>query len=199
MSTDALDSIRDTDYEQIYQWMNNLDELPLWSGRRKLILYDDFVEHVLQRSRTGFFMVVREPSGPRPIGFLEGSLREKDGTADFLAYFASEWRNRVHTSMAIVRFLSHLFESYPIRKIYCQVYAYNEHSRSLIQRIGFEEEGRFKEYVWWQDRYWDLHVLSLRRSVWQEAQRGTGSLGRLRRRLERRVGGLEAEALASQA
>ena len=39
---------------------------------------------------------------------------------------------------------------------------------SQIRRVGFVEEGRFREHAYYKDRYWDLFRYALYRDKWLE-------------------------------
>lgn len=173
-----LDAVREEDLNQLYAWMNDLDELPLWSVRRKQLLYQDVVDYVQDRSRSGLMTLIRYRETGAPIGFVEGVVRDRDGVGDFLLFIGHEWRGRRLVLQALGLFGRHIFTSFPLRKIYCHGYAFHDHSLALMREGGFVEEGRFKDHIWWNDRYWDMHVLSLDRASWEAGERGDGGVGR---------------------
>jgi RimJ/RimL family protein N-acetyltransferase len=169
-----LDAVRETDLQPLQRWMNDLDEMSLWSGRRRQFLYEDFVRFIHERSRNAIFMVARDTTTQAPIGFMDASLREMDGIAEFQVYVDRQWRGRRSGLQAIARFLDHVFRNWPIRKVYCFVYAFNHVSSSLVESGGFELEGRFREFVWLGEGYHDMEVWSLDRQAWNEALSGSG-------------------------
>ena len=110
-------------------------------------------------------------------------MRDLHGVAEVEVYVPDKWRLRSGL-WGVYRFFSHLFDSYPIRKVYCQTYAYNWRVLHLLEAAGFVKEGCFQDFTWWQDRYWDMLVYSLERATLEAIQRGEGRIGRLYRRLE---------------
>jgi len=125
------------------------------------------------------FTVLRYKATGEPIGFLEGVFRERDKVGEFLVYIDRRWRRRRSALAGMAMFPKYLFDSFPIRKIYCHAYDYNQESIRLMRSGGFVEEGRFREFVWWRDRYWDMHVLALSRETWRAGERGEGPFGRV--------------------
>lgn len=65
--------------------------------------------------------------------------------------------------MAGVEFANILFQYYSIRKIYTEVYGYNQDSIKYHQNVGFEEECRLKDYKFFDGKYWDVIYFSISR------------------------------------
>jgi len=105
-------------------------------------------------------------------------VHERDSTAEFLVYVRPESRRKLAAFVGIARFVDQLFVNYPTRKVYCEVYGFNRQSLRWLQRFGFGEEGRFRDYIWWDGRFWDVCVFSLDRATWVAGQRGVGAWGR---------------------
>ncbi len=97
------------------------------------------------------FAVIRHAAGGEPGGFVDATIRERHEVAEFECYIEKQWRPRGAVT-AIARLIRHLFVNWPIRKLYCQTFAYNEDSTRILARIGFHEVGRFREFVWRVDR-----------------------------------------------
>lgn len=181
----VIDGLKETDLPIVCRWMNDISELHLWTKRRRVAPYAELAEEVKRRCREGLFAVVRSNETDDPIGFVDGKLREPHGVAELEMYIAPEWRMRGGI-LAVGQMVEHLFVSYPLRKLYCQLFAYNEPIVGVVTGIGFVEEGRFRDFTWWNDRYWDLIVLSLDRAAFRSAVAGGGRVGRLRDLLIRR-------------
>lgn len=64
-------------------------------------------------------------------------------------------------------FISYLFEVFPFRKILLEVLEFN--FGPLASGLGryFEEEGRLEQYAFYDDRFWDLHLLAVWRDAWE--------------------------------
>jgi RimJ/RimL family protein N-acetyltransferase len=180
----VLDGLRDQDLPTLCRWFNTIEELHFWTTRRLPRPYEDVEADIRNRCRVGLFTVIRNELTGEPSGFLDGRVRELHGVAEFEVYLPRESRLRSGL-VAIYRFVSHLFRSYPLRKVYCQTYAYNSRVVHLLEASGFVKDGCFKEFTWWQDRYWDMYVYSLDRSALESLERGEGRVGHLLSQLRR--------------
>jgi RimJ/RimL family protein N-acetyltransferase len=129
-------------------------------------------------------VIIRHEASGEAVGFADATIRERHGIAEFECYIDPVWRRRGVVA-AIAQVIRHLFTNWPIRKLYCQTFAYNDDSTRILSRIGFAEVGRFREFIWRDDRYWDLVVFCLDRATRQAAVAGEGALGRVRGRLVR--------------
>ena len=75
------------------------------------------------------------------------------------------------TFEGMLLFISHLFATFPYRKIYADVPAYN---MSLFEPGLAQEEGVLREYLFHEGRHVDLHIVSFRRDQWVEVQAASG-------------------------
>lgn len=72
-----------------------------------------------------------------------------------------------------IQFMKKLFNQYPIRKIYLDIYDYNTLSYQSNLRAGFIEEATLEGYRYYDGAYHSLHVLAMSR------ERYFNTLGRL--------------------
>ncbi len=177
----TLDVYRDTDVGKLVVWMNDLNEIALWSGRRKQLLRPDVIALLEQRSRNAVFTVIRHADTAEPIGFADASVNEAHGIAEFQVYIDRGWRHSRRALHGMASVVGYLFRSFPVRKLYCYSFEFNKHSEAVLRRGGFVNEGRFREFVWWQDRYADMLVWSISRQVWELGCRGAGPGARFAR------------------
>jgi RimJ/RimL family protein N-acetyltransferase len=169
----SLDGVRPSDMDPVASWMNELGDLHLWSPRRKPLSYEDMHEFIRQRARVGLFAVIRHTASGQPGGFIDGNFHERDCVGEIEVFISSELRER-GAARPIVEFIGHMFVNYPIRALFAQVYEYNLPMIALLEKAGFCHEGSLRDYVWWQDRYWDVRYYRLDRSAWED-----GRLGRI--------------------
>jgi len=59
--------------------------------------------------------------------------------------------------------ISYLFEEMNLRKIFLDVFAFNERAVKLYKKLGFTEEGRLKECVYRSGEYHDELIMGLKR------------------------------------
>jgi RimJ/RimL family protein N-acetyltransferase len=69
-----------------------------------------------------------------------------------------------------VLFLEHVFSAFPLRKVYLEVAGYS--LGQFLSGVGdlFEEEGRLREHVFADGKFWDVTILSLARSRWEDVK-----------------------------
>jgi RimJ/RimL family protein N-acetyltransferase len=169
----SLDGVRASDMDLLASWMNDVGDLHLWSPRRKPLSYEDMHDFIRQRARVGLFAVMRHTPSGQPVGFVDGNFHERDCVGEIEVFISPELRER-GAGRPIVEFIGHMFVNYPLRSLFAQVYEYNITMISLLQKGGFQHEGSLRDYVWWQDRYWDVRIYRLDREVWEN-----GRLGRI--------------------
>ena len=59
--------------------------------------------------------------------------------------------------------MDYLFKNYSLRKIYSPTFAYNLDSYKAQLDAGMQEEGRLKEYRYYDGKYHDLIILAITR------------------------------------
>lgn len=76
--------------------------------------------------------------------------------------------------------IDYVFETWPFRKLYAEVPAYNLVTFESVTRRFFRREGLLTEHVFLDGRYWDVHILATDRATW--LREGRPMLDRLRSR-----------------
>lgn len=59
-----------------------------------------------------------------------------------------------------------------LHKITTYVYEYNEPSTKLCEKVGFKLDGRLRDEVWYDGRFWDDLVFSVLEGDWRERDGG---------------------------
>lgn len=57
--------------------------------------------------------------------------------------------------------LHHGFETLNLNRIYLRVFEYNDRALHVYRKLGFVEEGRFRQDRFSQGRYWDTFLMSM--------------------------------------
>jgi RimJ/RimL family protein N-acetyltransferase len=85
-----------------------------------------------------------------PIGFVyDYDYNPEDGyTYIASAMLESHMRQGLGAEASFV-FLDWLFNTYPLRKVYSDIYGYNRLSLSTTMSGGFKEEGRLLQHRYW--------------------------------------------------
>jgi hypothetical protein len=111
------------------------------------------------------FVVHHRESG-RPLGLVVAYRMQADNGHCYLGLVGDDDTGALMEGMVV--FLSYLFESWPLRKVYAEVPGYAlDQFASGVDRY-FDEEGRLTEHDFFKGQYWDLHVLAITRSRWED-------------------------------
>jgi RimJ/RimL family protein N-acetyltransferase len=120
--------------------------------------------------QSAFFLVTLKDSGV-PLGFVQAyNLNAQEGWCFTSAFIVSDYRRGPHAAEAYIALLEYLFRSFPFRKVYADVFAFNMDAYQPLMAGGFVEEGCFKQHTWHDDRYWDVHRLAMYRERWYEVR-----------------------------
>jgi RimJ/RimL family protein N-acetyltransferase len=109
-------------------------------------------------------------------GTLVGSISTsgcdtRNGTFKYgVAIFRHHWR-KGYASEAILLLLRYYFEELRYRKANAYVYAFNEGSRALHERLGFVQEGILREMIFTKGKPHDEYVYGMTK---EEFEKGFG-------------------------
>lgn len=102
-----------------------------------------------------------------PIG--EVSIMHLDWTRPDLAYWLlPEHRGEGYATEALSLLLEYFFESFEKRGVTARVFETNSASSTLLERLGFTEEGRLREHRFVEGEYVDVAFYGLLREEWEE-------------------------------
>ncbi len=84
--------------------------------------------------------------------------------------------------------LDHAFGKLGLHRVGLSVFAFNERALRAYRRVGFTVEGRSRQAIWREGRYWDEIAMSILDEEWR-ASRAERRSGRVREAVEAEVGG----------
>jgi ribosomal-protein-alanine N-acetyltransferase len=64
--------------------------------------------------------------------------------------------------------LKYAFEEYAVERVQAQVFAGNDASERVLQKLGFTREGVLRSLVLRRGRWWDITMYSLLRGEWEQ-------------------------------
>jgi RimJ/RimL family protein N-acetyltransferase len=166
--------------EAVYNWRSDVSSLHLWSTLRRIPPIEEFAEEFSQLvSTTNYFLVCAQDSA-QPIGFVYAyNSSSVDGYAFFSQFMSERFRRGPHAVEAGLLFLRYLFSFYNLRKLYADVYEFNQIAFKTLTNAGFQSEGFTPEHILYSGTYWGMHRLALYRSDWEKlADRMAKLLGR---------------------
>lgn len=99
----------------------------------------------------------------------------RDQTAEVSFYVGNEQaRGKGYAHRALTLLHDYGFEELGLARIWAEVYAFNEPSIRILERLGYQREGLLRQHVWRGGRRVDSIVMGLLRDEWH-AVRTTGS------------------------
>ncbi|OBZ07765.1 MULTISPECIES: GNAT family N-acetyltransferase [Bacillales] len=86
------------------------------------------------------------------------------------AIFREHWR-KGYAAEAIMILLRYYFEELRYQKVTAHIYAFNEGSIALHKRLGFLEEGKLRNMIFTNGRYFDEYIFGLTSGEYGELKR----------------------------
>lgn len=140
--------ISEEDMMAMSRWRNDLQTLYLWSTRRHLVSFQEFVDEFVSDMKTDrhiHLMIVSRKD--EAIGMIYSyGVQWVDGHCFITTYLDPTKTKRGYGAEAFVLFANYLFSYFNFHKIYTDVYEYNQLSKKTIENAGFVQEGLFKEH-----------------------------------------------------
>jgi diamine N-acetyltransferase len=110
-------------------------------------------------------------SAGRPVGLVfDYDRTHEDGWTKATTLLQEESVGHGGGVIATALFMDWLFRSLPFRKVYHEVFAYNDAVVRMWRKLGLVEEGVLKEDRFWDGAYWDLHIFALYREAWPQVR-----------------------------
>jgi RimJ/RimL family protein N-acetyltransferase len=183
----ALRPVNRPDFPTFYNWRSQLAVTPTWTTAfRRIVRFEEFVNEMGAWLRDSVTMMAVKLETGEAVGFARAyHLNLVDGWAYVQGFADEAHRLSLHTAEATAMFGSYLFRQFPLRKIYSEVFGFNESVLRLNRKLGFRDCGKLRDHLWYGDRYWDLLQFELFREDWDEGVRRLGFLA-----------GIEQEAAA---
>lgn len=137
----------------------------------------DTVWKWIKQQRAGgegyFGFAIRLKAGDRLVGdcslkYLHRYYRHADVG---IGIAQPEDRNQGYGSDALRTLLRFGFMELDLYRIGLDTNSYNLSAIAAYKKVGFVEEGRIRETVWRDDRYYDTVVMSILQPEWMEANR----------------------------
>ncbi len=126
--------------------------------------HDDWFNHALIDSSASYFIFMHED---RPIGFISFTSMSHLHGRCFWAFYSGVIDVPRGTGSAMEFFaLDHAFLTLKIRKLCCEVFAFNAAVVKLHEKFGFTQEGRFIAHYLKNGQYEDIVCLAKFGATW---------------------------------
>lgn len=168
----ALRPVLRSDYMTLYSWATDLRTLYLWSSDRRIPPFEEFVlrmDRVLHETQ---MLLMLERQHRAPIGFCQAyDINLSEGWASLLVFADDAHRSHPHPAEGGLIFVDFLFKHFALRKLYADVFEYNEESLKILLKGGFREEARLPNHIWYEGKYWSQLKLALYREEYMSVVR----------------------------
>lgn len=102
-----------------------------------------------------------------PVGLV--AAKSLDPARPELVYwFVPEYHGEGYGSEAVGLFVDYLFRTVDCHGLHARVFDFNKGSRGVLGRLGFREEGRFREAKFVDGAYVDVFHFGLLRREWSD-------------------------------
>lgn len=149
----------------LHKWESDPSSLYLYTLRKDVLSREEYIE-VMESRLEGYYhvflLIINHED--KPIGFIYSyDANAVDGFAFVTTFLEPESRRLGLGAKAGLLFYDYLFAYYPLRKIYCDVFEYNDESLSALKHAGFEIEGKFREHRFFQGKHHMMYRLAIYR------------------------------------
>jgi RimJ/RimL family protein N-acetyltransferase len=155
----------------VHRWYAD-SEIGRLARRSETPMTPDEIDRYFERYIVGpesLALAVHERRTDRLIGSCALSALDADnGSALFhITIGEKDTWGRGHGTEATRLMLDHAFGSLGLHRIGLTVFAFNERAIRAYRRCGFVVEGRAREAIWRDGRFWDELEMSVLRSDWE--------------------------------
>lgn len=168
-----LRGIEPEDYDFFYNWNLETETAKnmawLWFPTSKASQIEwTKVESLKKGENDEYFFVIETLEG-EPVGSINANTVNKtDGSFRYGIAIIEKARKKGFAKEAIKIFLNYYFNELRYHKVNAVVYEFNESSRILHEKLGFEQEGRLRQTKYTQGKYWDIIIYGMLKNEFNE-------------------------------
>ena len=153
----TLRSVAGSDLPTILTLFGDLERAHLW-GHRRVCDEEQLFEtwRFWSKEQMGDkFMVVRNG---RPVGLVFDYERAlEDGHTKVAAMLFGRETGRGAGVLSVALFSEWLFQNLPLRKLYLDVFAFNQPVIGMLNKLEVRKEMHKTQHRYWNGRYWDQY------------------------------------------
>ena len=165
--TEELFALVEKNRTYLRQWLNFLDDTKAPQDTRK------FIESMndLHRKTRACTCAIRVHG--EIVGVVSHYYIDWENRYAHLGYWLSEeWQGRGIMTRVCAAFVEHAFQVLSLNIVELSCAAENLRSQRIPERLGFKEEGTYREIEWLYDRFLDHKVFSILCSEWKQTAGG---------------------------
>ncbi|KAK5661404.1 hypothetical protein OQA88_11303 [Cercophora sp. LCS_1] len=115
-------------------------------------------------------------SRPKPIGILTLTRRGQTGpqhrNAMLCITIGKEYRRQGYGTEAINWALDWAFLRANLHRVGLTVFGYNPGAKTLYEKLGFVQEGRERDALWFERKWYDLFTMGILEAEWEALRKG---------------------------
>lgn len=160
-----------------FNWMSDTRNLHLWWADRDILSYEQFINDFHRRDRGffGHFFTVQEVASQKEnstssvIGLTYTYNVNYIDKHAYLAVYLIPEKTKQNLGFEVGYLITqYLFLMFGFRKLYAEIFEYNEPSLKICKSNGFIQEGVLNQHRWYDSKYWDLYILALTREAFEQ-------------------------------
>ncbi|MDY6778034.1 MAG: GNAT family protein [Candidatus Nanohaloarchaea archaeon] len=153
------------DHAEEIQAVNHSDGMRLYGGIHRPSSIPEIEDHI-EETDTIFLSIW---NGDDCIGYL-GIHQENEisRTEEVFIYLKDSEQGNGYGPEALERAIEYCFDELNLHKVAARAYEHNEPSQKMLERLGFQREGRFREEHHKQGEYRDILRYGLLRDEFQD-------------------------------
>jgi RimJ/RimL family protein N-acetyltransferase len=167
-----LRAIEREDLKRLHELESNVELVLLGDGHwqpEPLAAFEKNFDKLLEGDERHWFVIEADGRVIGKIGFVQSNRR--NGTAEFgIEIYDPEYIGKGYGRDAINVLLDWAFRIQNFRRIWLKTNAANERALRCYQAVGFVEEGRLRQQLYYEGRYVDAVLMGLLRSEWEESR-----------------------------
>ncbi len=171
-----LAAMTEADIEVAASWYQDAEFLQLWDSRPAVPRTVDSLKEEIreaQKSLRDFVFAIRLLESDAPIGYLELDgiewIHQVGGLG--IGIGQSAYRGQGYGSEACRLGLRLAFEELNLHRISATIFSYNTASIRMFQKLGFQQEGVFREFLHRGGRRHDMLLFGMLRPEWEGQHR----------------------------
>ena len=171
-----LRAMEPEDLEDAYKWVNDR-EVTLWmtSLRYPVSRKDEqkWIDDAPTNSFGGVRLAIETKDGKHIGGINLHRVNPEDRKAGLGIMIGEKdhWSNGYGTD-AVKTLLSFAFDEMNLHRVWLHVFADNERAIGCYQKCGFREEGRLRQEVYQDGRYYDVVLMGVLETEFAEVRNG---------------------------
>lgn len=168
-----LTTLTQSNLPTVIQWHQNpeflrlFDALPAYPRTEAALA--QWIDDTNKATDT-FLFAVRPLDSDELIGYVEldGILWTHRVSGVSIAIGAAKHRGKGYGYEAMQLALQFAFDELNLQRVQLTVFSYNERAIALYEKLGFQREGVYREYLQRDGRRYDMYLYGLLRSEWEE-------------------------------